>query len=714
MKNITKFGLLNFVDSHGDLRSTNLRSLSFRCLLAFVAIIVITTLSAGVPAYITIRTELSKQAWTHVADGGRVTMALIETEKDRLANLAVLLAQRPTLQDLVQQRDINALNMYLQTFQATVDLDILVLSDTSGQVITNGAEFFPSIGKPFLNETVFQVLNDGGSQLALLVSRPIPIASGKELYVTVGTILDGDYARKLAGETGFEHSFLIDEQRVSTTLSNAPSACAPADAIRRAIASGATETARLDFQDSHYYVALIPLLNADDKIVGLSEVCLPVENLLAANQNALLVLVFSTLLVAIAASGLAIFFARRLTAPLKDLTDAAVKISQGDLNSPVPVPDSPSEIATLAMAFEKSRETTLLALEDLSRAKVWSETLIQSVVEGIVTVDDQGIVTSFNQGAEQITGWNNDKVLGMSVNQVFPLVENDDDFLQHIPRTGGVEQVNVKTFTGKEVTLAVTGAPFHSPKSGGDQMALVLRDISEEEAARRLRSYFLANISHEFRTPLTALNASVELLLEDIEELSLAEIAELLNSIHLSVTGLQTLIDNLLESTSIEAGRFHIRPRPTDLGDVVTDALQVMKPLLERRKQNLSLAIPTRMPLVSVDPTRLTQVLVNLLSNASKFGPMESTIELRLKIMNERTLRISISDQGPGIPLPERSKLYHRFTRLGETERTQYGIGLGLSVVKAIIEAHHGEVGMEERPGGGSIFWFTIPLEEAN
>jgi K+-sensing histidine kinase KdpD len=229
-----------------------------------------------------------------------------------------------------------------------------------------------------------------------------------------------------------------------------------------------------------------------------------------------------------------------------------------------------------------------------------------------------------------------------------------------------------------------------------------------------LRSYFLANISHEFRTPLTALNASVELLLEDIEELSLAEIAELLNSIHLSVTGLQTLIDNLLESTSIEAGRFRIRCQPTDLGDVVTDALQVMKPLLERRKQNLSLAIPARMPLVSVDPTRLTQVLVNLLSNASKFSPMESIIELRLKIANERTLRISISDQGPGIPLPDRSKLYHRFTRLGETERAQYGIGLGLSVVKAIIEAHHGEVGMEERPGGGSVFWFTIPLEEAN
>ncbi|MFL7871722.1 MAG: ATP-binding protein [Anaerolineales bacterium] len=691
-----------------------MRSLSFRCLLAFVAIIVITTLAAGVPAYITVRSELAKQAWTHVGDGGRVTMALLETEKERLANLAVLVAQRPTLQELALQRDINALNLYLQTFQTTVGLDFLILSDSAGQVIATGAESFPSIGKPFLNEAVFQVFNDVEPQLALLVSRPISGGSEQQLYVTVGTLLDDDYARKLAGETGLEHSFLVDEQRVSTSLGNAQSACAPVDAIRRAIASGATETARLDFRDFHYYVALIPLPDSGDNIVGLSEVCLPVENLLAANRNALLVLILSTLLVALAASGLASYFARRLTAPLENLTEAAIKIGQGDLNSPVPIPESPSEIATLATAFEKSRETTLLALEDLSRAKVWFETLIQSIVEGIVTVDNQGIVTSFNQGAERITGWYSFEVLGKSINNAFPIVESDGNFMQHIPRSGGVQQLNVKTCAGQEVTLAVTGASFHSPKSGGDQMVLVLRDISEEEAARRLRSYFLANISHEFRTPLTALNASVELLLEDIEELSLAEIAELLNSIHLSVTGLQTLIDNLLESTSIEAGRFRIRCRPTDLGDVFTDALQVMKPLLERRKQNLSLAIPARLPLVSVDPTRLTQVLVNLLSNASKFSPMESTIELRLKIANEMTLRISISDRGPGIPLPDRSKLYQRFTRLGESERAQYGIGLGLSVVKAIVKAHHGEVGMEERPGGGSIFWFTIPLEEEN
>ncbi len=688
-----------------------MHSLSFRFLLAFIAIIVITTLSVSIPAYVIIRAELDKQAWTHVIDGGNVTMALLETEKNCLENLADLIVQRPTLQDLAQQRDTEGLNKYLQTFQRTVDLDILFLTDKSGQALSYGSENTSSIGSLFSQEAVFQVLPGARPQLALLVRKPISVDMDQEISITVGVILDDNYAKTLASETGFEHSFIIDEERVTTTLCNAPATVA-VDEIRRAIASGTTETAPLDLQNSHYYVALIPLPGVNGEIIALSEIILPIENLLAANRKALSALILSTVLVAIAAYGLAGYFARRLTAPLKDLTDSAIKISQGDLISPIPVPESPSEIATLATALEKSREVTFLALEELSRAKVWSETLIQSVVEGIVTIDNQGIITSFNQGAEKISGWKSSDVLGMSANHVFPLVEGDDNFMHHIPLSGSVQHVNVRTCKGGEVTLAVTCAPIHSPKDRENQMALVLRDISEEEAARRLRSYFLANISHEFRTPLTALNASVELLLENIEEFSLAEIAELLNSIHLSVTGLQTLIDNLLESTSIEAGRFRIRCHPTDLSEVITNALQVMKPLLERRRQHLSLVIPTQIPSVNADPTRLTQVLVNLLSNASKYSPMESTIELGLKEMENRHLYISVSDQGPGIPLPERSKLFQRFMRLDEAEHSPYGIGLGLSVVKTIIEAHNGKVGMEERPGGGSIFWFTFPVKE--
>ncbi|MEW5870762.1 MAG: ATP-binding protein [Chloroflexota bacterium] len=694
-----------------------MHSLSLRFLFAFIAIILVTTLSAGLPAYICVRAELDRQAWTRVSDGGRVTRALLETEEVRLENLATLITQRPTLQDLARLGDTAGLDDYLHTFQATVDLDILFLSDASGQVLARGAELSDPARPSFSQGPVYQVLGGDPSQLALLVSKPISPDQGP--YVTVGVFLDDNYASSLAMKSGFEHSFLTGEgvstppQVVSTTLSDRSLPETVVAAVRRANASGQPQTARLDFRDAHYYVTLLPLSGERGEVVGLSAVILPVASLLAANRTAFLVLTFSTLCVALAAIGLAVYLARRLATPLEDLTRAAIKIGQGDLASPVPIPESPSEIAALAAAFEKSRAATLLAHEGLSRANAWFETLIQSVVEGIVIIDDRGIVTLFNQSAEQITGWKADQVLGMSVYQVFPLSESDSDFMERIPLSGAAQQVIVRTCQGEEISLAVTRAPLQSPQGEATQVALVIRDVSKEEAARRLRSYFLANISHEFRTPLAALNASVELLLEDLEKLSLAEIAELLNSIHLSGAGLQTLINNLLESASIEAGRFRIRCRPTDLGEVVVEALQVMNPLLERRRQHLTLSIPAEIPFIHADPTRLSQVLVNLISNASKYSPPESAIELRLEIEDPRTLRVSVCDQGDGVPPSDRPKLYRPFTRLREAEAGQHSIGLGLSVVRAIVEAHQGEVGVDERPGGGSIFWFTIPMQEA-
>jgi signal transduction histidine kinase len=239
---------------------------------------------------------------------------------------------------------------------------------------------------------------------------------------------------------------------------------------------------------------------------------------------------------------------------------------------------------------------------------------------------------------------------------------------------------------------------------------MVLRDITEEKAVQNLRSYFLANISHEFRTPLSALNASVELLLDELENYSLAEIHELLNSIHLSVSGLQTLIDNLLESMSIEAGHFKLRPKPTDLNTVVLDAMRLLEPLLNRRRQELLFRGWDHLMSVNVDPTRITQVLVNLISNASKFGPMGEEIILSLENEDGRLLRVTVSDRGPGVSQNDREDIFKRFVQLDSSGEAQYGIGLGLSVVKAIVEEHGGEVGVSAREGGGSTFWFTIPL----
>jgi two-component system sensor histidine kinase KdpD len=134
--------------------------------------------------------------------------------------------------------------------------------------------------------------------------------------------------------------------------------------------------------------------------------------------------------------------------------------------------------------------------------------------------------------------------------------------------------------------------------------------------------------------------------------------------------------------------------------------------LLERRNQNLVTSFPADLPRAEVDPMRLTQVLVNLISNASKYGPLDRPIGLDLLLEDADTLKISVSDQGSGISIQDRESIFHRFIRLDEKDKAQFGVGLGLSVVKAIVESHGGRVGLDARPGGGNIFWFTLPLRD--
>ena len=336
---------------------------------------------------------------------------------------------------------------------------------------------------------------------------------------------------------------------------------------------------------------------------------------------------------------------------------------------------------------------------------------------GILTFDERGRITSFSRGLEQILGWQKEFALWQPLDSIFRLPgeassnEEVTSFRAYLPPAGQQKQIDVLNHNGVTVNLMVTCVQQDCPRGDACDTALVMRDLTTEQAAQNVRSYFLGSISHDFRTPLAALNASVELLLDDLEDLSREEIAHLLNSVHFSVAGLQTMIDNLLESTNIEAGQFRLRRRKTDLHQVADEALHVMRPLLDRRQQTLQRFIPRQLPIVKVDPTRLTQVLVNLISNASKYSPIGETIDLALRIDANQNIYVTVSDRGPGIPADRRDDVFRRYVRLSNKDEAQYGVGLGLSVVKAIVEQHGGQIAVEDRPGGGSIFWFTIPIE---
>lgn len=680
-------------------------SLSARLVTAFLLAILITSIAVGLPAYWITRGELRNQAWDRVQGGLQTTRALLDAEGERLGNLAALASERPTLRALLIDPDRADLSGYLTSFRVGAELDLLILLDPEGVAFASsptGADldrYPPGAGSSFV------LLEQ--QQLAMLAARPIVGEAGPAEFgwVLTGVIVDQPFVERLAERTGLELGLLLDGQRRVSSLGAA--AVGPAAA---GLASDASAGAQLEIEGLPYYADCLPLHDPYGQVLGHWEVALQVQELAQAEQRAQSSLILSTVGVALVASAGAALYAGRVIRPLRRLTTAAREISRGDLDRPVPIPQGPAEVITLARALEEGRVSTQQSIQELARQNAWLDTLITSIAEGIVTVDTHGVITSFSPGAEAITGWARDQALGLPIQQLLPAADGSD-VLPLLPAAGAKAQLEVLNRSGRPLALSVTGAELRPPGSGTVLRALVLRDTTEEEAVQRLRSYFLANISHEFRTPLSAMIAALELLLEDLDQLTTAEIGNLISRMHLSVTGLQTLIDNLLESLSIEAGRFNLRRRLADLGEVIQEAVQTMQPLLDRRRQPLDWAIPSQLPKIWIDPTRVTQVIVNLLSNASKYSPIGETITLRGDLCQPGHIRIEVADRGRGIPLADRPNVFRRFMRLNQDQTVQYGAGLGLSVVKSIVEEHGGQVGVEGRPEGGSIFWFSLPLQ---
>jgi PAS domain S-box-containing protein len=698
----------------------DLHSLSVQMILSFVLAVLLTAITAGLPAIWLIRDQLDREAWTQVDQSSRATRALYAARQSEVADLATLTAQRPSLRESVAQGDQSALTAYIRTLQTGARLGLVVVCDAARRPVAHAGA--PVAGQACgLSQTAgFHVFpGETAPQVWLLAARPVGGETTSPETVVVGLALDGEFAAQMRTQTGLEHTLLVDGQPVATSFGGGlnPWLAAGRQPAQSAASDGAVRSV-FDLDGRPYYGARFPLGEPGVEV----EIALGVEDMVAAQQRLGWTLAGGILVIAVLGSLLGAFLAQRIGQPLARLAGAAAALSRPNpgpgaaeqrlaeaLVGPVPVDTRVREIALVAQALEEARVDLQRTLADLRQEKAWTGHLLEAIVEGIVTLDHQGQITYFSQGAERITGWSRLQVLGRHCDEVFRPVETDEPFSQLIPAPGRRHKIALRVADGRQVTVAVTGARLVPPEVGEARVALVFRDVSEEETVHRLLGHFLVNIAHEFRTPLSALAASIELLMDQAPDLSTAELQELLTSLHLGIVSLQTLVDNLLESSSIEAGRFRVSPRPSDLGDIIGEATRMMRPLLDKHGQRLIVELPAAIPIVWADPRRTIQVLVNLLSNASKYGPDDAEITLNVTA-SQGWVRVAVADQGPGILPEHRDDLFRRFAHPGAgDDKAQYGAGLGLSVVKAVVEAHNGQVGVEDRAAGGLVLWFTLP-----
>jgi len=360
--------------------------------------------------------------------------------------------------------------------------------------------------------------------------------------------------------------------------------------------------------------------------------------------------------------------------------------------------------------------------------------IVNTAVDGIITANDRGIIQSFNPAAEKLFGYTQEEVIGKNLNTLMPSPyrEEHNTYLANY-RATGIRKVIGK---GREaVARRKDGTTFPmdlavSEMRLGKQRIFtgIVRDITQRkefekqileakeaaEKANQAKSEFLANMSHEIRTPMNSIMGFTEILLD--EELS-AEHRELLETIRKSANRLLNLINDILDLSKIEANSLELEKIPFDLKSLVLDVCQVIRPLVGEKPIKIRSDIQdTPWDVLTGDPTRIRQVLLNLLGNAVKFtekGEVRTSVRFLEESDDHIMVEIAVSDTGVGISEETLETIFAAFTQAdGSTTRKYGGTGLGLTISQRLIRLMGSEITVESHEGMGTTFRFEIRLEK--
>lgn len=498
---------------------------------------------------------------------------------------------------------------------------------------------------------------------------------------------------------------------------------------QRALEGGHPLAARLD--ELGAFVALEPVATRGGAPEALVETTLPISEIDAVARDLARSVVAVGLVAGAAAGLLAAAVARRLTRPIQDLTRASARIGKGDLTTPIPRPPAAQEVGELAGAMEEMRGRLLELTAESRRRRKDAEAILGGISEGVYAVDRERRFRFLNRQTAELLGIDPKEALGRFCGDVLNPqgpegvrpCEDNCPILDARFRGGARATERLLLKNGSIRTVVINSAPPGIPEEEGEGGAgpgspgpgrqfQLIRDETEIEATRRLRDAVLAHITHEFRTPLSAQLASLELLRERLPENVSPETHELLSSLERGSLRLTQLIDNLLESVRIDSGNEDIRRQPLALDEVVEEAAQATHPLLELRGQRLEIDLPYPLPSVTGDAPRLVQVFVNLIANANKFAPTGTVIKVGGQV-DRTSVTLWVEDQGPGFPAEDGVLLFEPFTRSPGEEPEQTGVGLGLYIVKSIVQRHGGHVAARPAKGRGARLTLTLPIAPA-
>lgn len=397
---------------------------------------------------------------------------------------------------------------------------------------------------------------------------------------------------------------------------------------------------------------------------------------------------------------LALVAARSIAHPLTSITQAARSIAQGA--SPRFPRSGIPDIDGLVRALRDMHEQLDQRFDDLRRERAESAALVESMVEGVIAADGRGRIVTANGAARRLLGYAADETLPV-LGQLFrakPAREMVDQL-----QRGAAAEARELDLDGQTVLLSGRALPK-------DGALLVLHDVTELRRLEMVRRDFVANVSHELKTPLTSISGYAETLVGDQADPETTR--RFLNVILTNARRMQRLVDGLLDLSRIESGSWHPTPEAVEAGPVARETWALLAERAQARSVRFETRIAPDATTVYADPDAIRQILTNLCDNALRYTPEGGTISLRTATA-DGGVTIAIRDTGSGISGDHLSRIFERFYRADPSRaRDEGGTGLGLAIVKHLVEAHDGHVSATSEVGLGTEIACWFPAAPAS
>jgi len=453
------------------------------------------------------------------------------------------------------------------------------------------------------------------------------------------------------------------------------------------------------------YVA-IPIHERDGEVLGVLRVAFmltAVDQVLLSIRRPIFVGASIGILFSVV---LGFWLGRSIAKRVRAMKKAAVRYATGDLTRKIPAqPDD--ELGALGETMNQMAKTLADRIGEIKEERNRFSSVLDNMAEGVIAVDCEKRILMINPSAEAMFDIRKESVFGKGMIETVRSKALDDMLAQAIQKqcliTGELE---LPRPVARVLRVNAVGISKCRDTICG---ILVVSDISELRRLERSRQEFVANVSHELKTPLTSVRGFIEILQGDAGT-DEARRGVFLKMMEKDSDRLTRLIDDLLELSKIESGELSLKLTPVNLEQELSEAMSLFGARAAERKIALEHHMPQRRPLyVLADRDRLRQILINLIDNAVKFNRDGGRVAAGVKETENDQVRVSIEDTGQGIPAESIPRIFERFYRVDKARSRELGgTGLGLSIVKHLVEAHGGTVSCKSVPQSGSTFSFTL------